>query len=99
MHSIRHHRGQSMIGLLLALIAIGVLAWFMLKGSKHGSGGTDTGNAINCEDRISKIVSETGGVGPKAQSAYDALPAKCKKLMPNPSALAPSPQQMPAEAQ
>jgi hypothetical protein len=88
-----------MIGLLLALVAIGLVAWFMLKGSKTGSGGTDTGNAVNCEQRISKIVSATGGVGPQAQAAYDALPSECRKLMPNPSALAPSPQKMPDDAQ
>ncbi len=99
-HSIRHQRGN-MIGLLLTLLAIGALTYFMLKSGKNGVGGTDTGNAVHCEQRVSKIVSTTGGIGPQAKDAYDALPPQCRRLMPDPAALAPSVQQQqaPPEAQ
>ena len=94
-------RGVGMIGLLLALLVIGILAYYMLKGGKNNGGGSDTGNAVHCEQQIQKIVSATGGIGAQAQAQYDALPDQCKKLMPNPSALTPSVQQpqTPSEAQ
>ena len=92
-----------MISLLLALLAVGLLMYFMLRHKEGpGSTGTDTGEALRCEPLINKLVSTTGGVGPQAKAAYDQLPAPCKKLMPDPAALAPTPQQngsVPAEAQ
>jgi hypothetical protein len=89
-----------MISLLLTLLAVGLLMYFMLRHKQGpGSSGTDVGNAAHCEPLISKLVSTTGGVGPQAQAAYDQLPAECKKLMPNPASLAPTPTQMPTEQQ
>ena len=86
--------------MLLALLAVGLLMYFMLRHKEGpGSSGTDVGNAAHCEPLISKLVSTTGGVGPQAKAAYDQLPAECKKLLPDPAALAPSPPQPPADQQ
>jgi hypothetical protein len=86
-----------MIGLLLALLAIGLIAYFMLKPAHNGVGDTDTGRAISCEHRVSDIVSSTGGIGPKAKEAYDALPGECKRFMPDPAAIAPSVEKVPEQ--
>ena len=82
-----------MLSLLLTLVAIGALMYFVLK-SGHGAH-TDTGSALNCEPRIATLVRDTGGVGAAAQTAYDQLPAECRKLLPNPASLAPSPERSP----
>lgn len=88
----RYQRG-GMLSLLLTLMAIGAVAYFMLK---SGTGvHTDTGNAVNCEPRIAALVRNTGGVGPAAQAAYDQLPDECRKLLPNPASLAPSVERVP----
>jgi len=88
----RYQRG-GMLSLLLTLLAIGAVAYFMLK---SGTGvHTDTGNAVNCEPRITALVRNTGGVGPAAQAAYDQLPDECRKLLPNPASLAPSVERVP----
>ncbi len=83
-----------MISLLLTLLAVGLLLYLMLR-HKSGPGdtGTDTGNAVHCEPLINKLVSSTGGIGPQAKAEYDQLPAECKKLLPDPASLAPTPQQ------
>lgn len=83
-----------MISLLLTLLAVGLVLYFMLR-HKSGPGdtGTDTGNAIHCEPLINKLMASTGGIGPQAKAAYDQLPAECRKLIPDPAALAPTPQQ------
>ncbi|MDB5985772.1 MAG: hypothetical protein JWR16_825 [Nevskia sp.] len=82
-----------MLSLLLTLIAIGAIAYFALK---SGSGGhSDSGAALDCEPRIAALVRDTGGVGAAAQAAYDQLPAECRKLLPNPASLAPSPERAP----
>jgi len=86
----QRQRGQGLIGLLLSLLAIGLIAYLLLKPAHNGVGGSDTGRAISCEHRVSDIVSGTGGIGPKAKEAYDALPGECKRFMPDPAALAPS---------
>jgi len=87
-----YQRG-GMLSLLLTLMAIGAVAYFMLK---SGTGvHTDTGNAVNCEPRIAALVRNTGGVGPAAQAAYDQLPDECRKLLPNPASLAPSVERVP----
>jgi hypothetical protein len=89
----KYHQNGGMLSLLLTLLAIGAIAYFMLK---SGTGvHTDTGNAVNCEPRIAALVRNTGGVGPAAQAAYDQLPEECRKLLPNPASLAPSPERVP----
>jgi hypothetical protein len=95
----RRQRGN-IIGLLLALLAIGALAYFMLKRGhgENGSGGTDTANAVHCEQRVGQLVSSTGGIGPQAKAQYDALPSECRRFMTDPAALAPSAERAP-EAQ
>ena len=87
----RQHGG--MLSLLLTLLAIGAIGYFALK-SRSG-GHSDTGTALGCEPRIAALVRDTGGVGAQAQAAYDALPAECRKLLPNPAALAPTPEPAP----
>ena len=85
-----------MISLLLTLLAVGLLLFLMLRHkSGPGDSGTDTGNAVHCEPLVNKLVANTGGIGPQAKAAYDQLPAECKKLMPDPAALAPTPQRSP----
>lgn len=88
----RRERG-GMLSLLLTLLAIGALAYFMLHG-RGGGGSTELGSgasAISCEQRISKLVSSTGGQGPAYKAGYEALPSSCRGLLPAPGALEPSP--------
>lgn len=89
----KHHQHGGMLSLLLTLLAIGVVAYFMLRSvpGQH----TDTGDAASCEPKIAALVRDTGGVGPAAQTAYDQLPGECRKLLPNPASLAPSPERAP----
>ena len=87
------------LSLLLALVALGAILYFALSskpGVHSGSvGGSDSGNAVNCEPLISALVRDTGGAGAAAQAAYDQLPAECRKLLPSPASLAPSPERAP----
>lgn len=78
------------LSLLLTLLVIGLLAWFALR-AWHGSGAAPAAqDSVSCEQRVSRLVAATGGVGPQAQAAYDRLPPDCRRLMPDPAALAPS---------
>jgi hypothetical protein len=82
-----------MISLLLTLLVLGLLAYWMLHGIVGGHGKDRQGAGgmavqINCERALSSFVQRTGGVGPAAQAAYDALPPQCRKMMPDPAALA-----------
>jgi hypothetical protein len=98
----RYRQHGGMISLLLALVAVGLLMYFMLRHREGPASGTDVGNAVHCEPLIDKLVQSTGGVGAQAQAAYDRLPAECKKLLPNPASLTPSPERsadIPPEAQ
>lgn len=90
---IRQHGGA--IGLLLTLLALGMLAYLLLRPGTPQR--PDAASAIGCEQRVAKLVSSTGGVGAEAKSAYDALPSDCRKLLPDPAALAPSAERMPEE--
>ena len=80
-----------MLGLLLTLLGVGILLYFLLQHAKGTAGGSDVGNAVNCESRVSSLVSTSGGVGPAAQAAWEKLPPECRKLIPEPAALAPAP--------
>ena len=94
MGTLRFARGGA-ISLLLTLLAIGALLYLLLRtgdGSGAGGKGTDAGKALNCEPLIARLVAQTGGVGPQAQEAYAQLPAPCRKLLPDPAALAPPPE-------
>lgn len=81
------------ISLLLTLVAIGLLAYFALRGNAKSP--TAPGAPVDCERRIGALVQQTGGIGPAAQAAWQALPAECRKLMPEPAALAPSAERAP----
>ncbi len=83
------------LSLLLALVALGAILYFALSSKPGVHSGSDSGNAVNCEPLIAALVRDTGGVGAAAQAAYDQLPAECRKLLPSPAALAPSPERAP----
>lgn len=85
----RQHGGA--IGMLLSLLIVGALLYLVLRPGKPGQPANQA-SMISCEQRVSKLMSTTGGVGEKAKAAYDALPAECRKMMPDPAALAPSPE-------
>jgi hypothetical protein len=94
------------ISLLLGLLAVGLLFYFMLKPghSTAPAAGGDVGappagaNMVSCEQQVAKLVQTTGGIGSEAQAAYDKLPPQCQRMMPNPAASAPIPQDAPEEA-
>lgn len=82
------------LSLLLTLLVIGLLAWFALR-ALHGTGAAPaTQDSVSCEQRVSRLIAATGGVGPQAKAAYDRLPPACRRLMPDPAALAPSPERL-----
>lgn len=85
----RPRQGQrgGAISLLLVLVVIGLLAYFTLRGSAKSP--SAPGAPLDCERRIGDLVKQTGGIGAAAEVAWQALPDPCKKLMPEPAALAP----------
>lgn len=84
-----------MLGLLIALLAVGLLAWLALRsfsGSSPSTAGAPAGQqAVLCTQRITELVQRTGGIGPDYQAGYEALPRECQKLTPPPAATNPRP--------
>ncbi len=87
----RQHGGA--LSLLLTLLAIGLLAYFALRGS--ASSPSAPGAPFDCERRISSLIQQTGGLGEAYKTGYAALPPACQKLVPAPGALAPSTERAP----
>ena len=91
----RSSQSGNILSLLLGLILLLVVLYFAFKpGTPH----TDGALALNCEPLIKTLVQNTGGVGPQAQQAYAQLPPECRKLLPDPAMLAPTPEHLPATA-
>lgn len=87
------HQSGGAISLLLTLAALGLLIYLVLgTSSEEVSAPSST---LRCEQRISVLMSETGGIGERAQAGYEALPESCKALMPDPSSLLPDPVNIP----
>jgi hypothetical protein len=80
------------LSLLLALLVLGLLVWLAWR-ALHGTVAAPSAqDSASCEQRLSQLVATTGGVGPQAKAAYDRLPPDCRRLMPDPAALVPSPE-------
>jgi hypothetical protein len=80
------------LSLLLALVVIGLVAYFALRGTgtaTQGSGGQQ--QLVSCEKVLSDLVQRTGGIGPDYKAGYDAAPAACKRMLPPPGAVEPHP--------
>jgi hypothetical protein len=89
----RHRQHGGAISLLLTVLAIGLLAYFALRGS--ASSPSAAGAPVDCERRISALIRQTAGQGDAYNTGYAALPAACQKLVPAPGTLAPSAAQTP----
>ena len=88
----RHAQRGGLLSLLLTLLALGLVAYFALRGTAGGTHpvGNDQA-AVSCEQLIARLMAKTGGLGPDYKTGYDALPSSCRGLLPAPGALDPSP--------
>ena len=82
-----------MLSLLLALVVIGLLAYFALR--SHGATQAVDGNSsqqqlVSCTKLIGDLVQHTGGIGADYKTGYDALPPNCRGMLPPPEAIAPN---------
>jgi len=79
------------MSLLLALVVIGLVAYFALRASsttKKGEMGQQ--QMVSCEKVVSDLIQRTGGIGPEYKAGYEAAPPACKGLLPAPAALDPA---------
>lgn len=78
------------LSLLLTLLAVGALLYFGLRGI--GGSGNHEGVAVNCTQLAQALIAKTGGLGPDYETGYARLPESCRKFLPPPGALTPSPE-------
>ncbi len=93
LHLLHSQRG-GMLSLLAALLVLGLVAYFALRGY-GGTHSGDTGNSaaagapqVACTQRITELMQRTGGLGPDYKTGYAALPHECQQMTPPPAALA-----------
>ena len=82
-----------MLSLLLALVVIGLLAYFALRSHSAAPTGTGTDNQqqlVSCTNLISGLIKRTGGIGADYKTGYEALPPNCRGMLPPPEAIAPN---------
>ncbi len=82
-----------MLGLLLALLVVGLLAYFALR--SHSATQAVDGNSsqqqlVNCTKLIGDLVQHTGGIGTDYKTGYDALPQNCRGMLPPPAGITPN---------
>jgi len=76
-----------MVSLLIALLVIGVLAYFALRAhSTTKETGMGQTQLVGCDQLANDLVGRTHGIGPDYKTGYDALPPQCRALLPPPSA-------------
>lgn len=84
-----------MLGLLLALLVIGVLAYFTLRSytAAPAAGQAGAGSEqqlVSCTKLAGDLIQHTGGLGADYKAGYEALPPNCRALLPPPAATAPN---------
>ena len=80
-----------MLSLLLALVVVGLLAYFALR--SHSATQTGTGDQqqlVSCTKLVGDLIQHTGGVGADYKTGYAALPPNCRGLLPPPQAITPN---------
>lgn len=90
LNSPARQRGGAM-SLLLALVVIGLLAYFALRANsttKKGEMGQQ--QMVSCEKVMSDLIQRTGGIGPEYKAGYEAAPPACRSLLPAPGGLDPA---------
>jgi len=78
------------LSLLLALLVVGLLAWFALRSNSATQGSGNQQQLVTCEKVLGDLIQRTGGIGPDYKAGYDAAPPACKHMLPPPAALDPS---------
>ena len=87
----RSRQQGGMLGLLLAVLVVGLLAYFALR--SHSTAQTGPGNQqqlVSCTQLIGDLIKHTGGIGADYKTGYDALPPNCRGMLPPPEAIAPN---------
>ena len=80
-----------MLSLLLALVVVGLLAYFALRShSATQTGANDQQQLVSCTKLVGDLIQHTGGVGADYKTGYAALPPNCRGLLPPPQAMAPN---------
>jgi hypothetical protein len=78
----------SALSLLLALVIIGLVAYFALRGTGTATQGSGSQQQlVNCERLMSDLIQRTGGIGPDYKTGYDAAPPACRHMLPPPGAV------------
>ena len=76
------------MSLLLALVVIGLIAWFALRAnSTTTKGEMGQQQLVSCEKVMSDLIQRTGGIGPDYKTGYDAAPPACRHMLPPPGAV------------
>ena len=91
MKNLRSRQQGGMLGVLLALLFVGLLAYFALR--SHSATQTVAGDQqqlVSCTKLIGDLVQHTGGIGADYKTGYDALPPNCRGMLPPPAAVIPN---------
>jgi hypothetical protein len=89
MKNTRSQQRGGMLSLLLALLVIGLLAYFALRSHNVSPSGTgDQPQLPGCTKLAGDLVRRTGGIGPDYKAGYEALPPGCRDILPPPAAAA-----------
>jgi len=79
-----------MLSLLLALVVVGLLAYFALRSHSATQTGPDNQQQlVSCTQLIGDLVKHTGGIGADYKTGYEALPPNCRGLLPPPEGITP----------
>lgn len=79
------------MSLLLALVVIGLVAYFALRGTPAATQGSGSQQQlVSCEKVLSDLIQRTGGIGPDYKAGYDAAPPACRNMLPAPAGLDPA---------
>ena len=81
-----------MLSLLLALVVIGLLAYFALRSHSavQPGAGADQQQLVGCTKLVGDLIQHTGGIGADYKTGYDALPPNCRGMLPPPGAVSPN---------
>ncbi len=84
-----------MLALLLALLVVGLLAYFALRSHSavqpaSGAAAGDQQQLVSCTKLTGDLIQRTGGLGADYKAGYEALPPNCRGLLPPPAAVAPN---------
>ncbi len=95
MKNLRSRQRGGMLSLLLALLVIGLLAYFAVRSHsvrQPAAGPAGAGNQqqlVLCSKLASDLVGRTGGIGADYKAGYEALPPSCRGMLPPPAGVTP----------